>query len=131
MKEIIIETTQAKEMVDITMELQRVVGEEGWQNGVLTAFCLHTTAGLTINENSDPDVPRDMLMHLQKLIPQATEFRHSEGNSDAHIMSSLVGASVQLIVENERIVLGTWQSVFLCEFDGGRRRKVALQFNGE
>lgn len=101
--------------------------EEGAKNGVLTVFCPHTTAGVTINENGDPDVKRDLLYGLGEISPKRREYRHFEGNSDAHLKSSLIGPSLQLIYRKGRILLGTWQSVYFCEFDGPRTRKLWLE----
>lgn len=98
-------------------------------SGVCTLLCLHTTAGLTINENADPDVLHDLEAELERLVPWDNDrFRHGEGNSAAHMKSSLMGASLQIPVEDGQLVLGTWQSVFFCEFDGPRRRRVAVQW---
>ncbi|ABW67916.1 secondary thiamine-phosphate synthase enzyme YjbQ [Desulfosudis oleivorans] len=122
-----VETRQRKEMTDITAEVRRAVSSAGMENGAVVVFVPHTTAGVTINENADPDVRRDILAHMATLVPEDTPFAHSEGNSDAHVQATLVGSSVMVIVENGRLVLGTWQSVFFCEFDGPRTRKVLVQ----
>jgi secondary thiamine-phosphate synthase enzyme len=112
---------------DITDKVRQAVGESGVSSGICVVYCSHTTAGITINENADPDVPRDVLKGLDRIAPWEAGYRHAEGNSAAHIKSSLVGASVHLIVENAKPVLGTWQSVFFCEFDGPRKRKFLVQ----
>ena len=112
---------------DITAEVQAAVGRCGVQEGVCFLFCPHTTAGLTLNENWDPDVRQDMCLGLDCISPQRSEYRHGEGNSPAHIKSSLVGASLSLLVAGGRLVLGTWQGVYLAEFDGPRRRKVLVK----
>lgn len=118
-------STRAREqMVDLTPEIQAIVRTSGVLDGVVTIFCPHTTAAVTINENADPDVQRDTLTFLAKLIPSDAEFEHLEGNSDSHIKTILTGPSVQVIVEEGRLALGTWQGIFLCEFDGPRRREV-------
>lgn len=122
-----VKTDTRKQMLDVTGELRRVVGESGIKDGLVIAYVPHTTAGITINENADPDVPRDILGHLAKLVPSDKKFRHVEGNSDAHIQASLVGSSVTVLVEEGRLVLGTWQSVFFCEFDGPRTRKLQVK----
>ncbi len=96
--------------------------------GVITVFSPHTTTAVTINENADPDVPRDILRKLEELIPQRDNFSHMEGNSDAHIKASLFGSSVRVIVKDDNLLLGTWQSIFFCEFDGPRTRNFYLQF---
>ncbi len=121
-------TAQRTQMIDISHEISRVVQKEGWQNGLLTVFVPHTTAAVTINENADPDVQRDMLYEINKVIPFDDGFHHFEGNSAAHIKSSLFGVSEQIIVEEGVLQLGTWQGVYFCEFDGPRQRKVWLSF---
>ena len=123
-----VKTNSRNEMIDITYEVENYLKENNFQNGVLTIFVPHTTAAVTINENADPSVKRDILSYLSKLIPQNAGFTHMEGNSDSHIKSSLVSPSLTVIVENGKIVLGTWQSIFFCEFDGPRARKVYLKF---
>jgi secondary thiamine-phosphate synthase enzyme len=112
------------EMIDITAEVAQAIRQSGVQSGVCHVCVPHTTAGITINENADPDVPRDILAALAKAFPERGDYRHSEGNSDAHIKTSLVGSSVTVMVDAGRPVLGRWQSVFFCEFDGPRSRKV-------
>lgn len=128
MHEICVSTAQREGLVDITPELRALVQKQAWQDGVLVLFCPHTTCALTINEGADPDVARDMTAYLSRLVPQSASFRHSEGNSDAHIKASFLGASVHLIVEQGRICLGTWQAVYLFEGDGPRTRKVWAQW---
>ncbi len=118
---------QREELVEFTDEVQRALTESGAPDGVVVLYVQHTTAGLTINENADPDVPRDMLHCLRTLIPQhGMGFRHGEENSDAHIKASLVGPSVTVPFHEGRLLLGRWQGIFLCEFDGGRERKVIM-----
>jgi secondary thiamine-phosphate synthase enzyme len=126
MKEISVETRSRVEMIDITAAVQKAVGEEKIEEGVCLVYTPHTTAAVTINENADPDVPRDILEALERAVPLRANYRHAEGNSAAHVKSSLVGASELVIVENGRLVLGTWQSIFFCEFDGPRTRKVFI-----
>ena len=101
---------------------------EGWKDGALVLFCPHTTAALTVNEGADPDVVRDVVANLRGLIPKRGDYHHAEGNSDAHIKTSLVGPSLTLIVENGKLCLGTWQKVFFCEFDGPRQRQIWAQW---
>jgi len=127
MKEISIRTNTRVEMIDITSAVQKALQEEKIQSGYCIVFTPHTTAAVTINENADPDVPRDIIAALERVIPQNASYRHGEGNSPAHVKSSLIGASELVLVENGRIVLGTWQSVFFCEFDGPRLRKVIIK----
>ena len=114
-------------MIDITSQLAEVVIESGIQNGTAMVFCPHTTAAITINENADPDVVRDLLFALAKTYPDRPEFRHAEGNSAAHLKSSTIGASEQIIVSGGRLLLGTWQGIYFCEFDGPRSRRFYVQ----
>ncbi len=123
-----VNTASRNEMIDITSRIEQVLRENNFKDGILTVFVPHTTAAVTINENADPSVKRDILTYLSKLIPQNEDFRHLEGNSDSHIKSTIVSPSITVIVEKGRIVLGTWQSIFFCEFDGPRTRKVYLKF---
>jgi len=122
-----VKTGRRREMVDVTGQLRKAVAEAGVSDGLLVAYVPHTTAGITINENADPDVVTDVLAHLEKLVPANGAYRHSEGNSDSHIQASLMGSSVTVIVEKGGLVLGTWQSVFFCEFDGPRTRKLHIE----
>ena len=115
------------EMIDVTSRIQDIIIESGVKDGICVAFVPHTTAGITINENADPDVKLDMLNGMSKIIPQSFGFVHMEGNSDSHIKSSFVGASEHLIIENGRLLLGTWQGIYFCEFDGPRSRKVYVK----
>jgi secondary thiamine-phosphate synthase enzyme len=119
-----VQTKRRVEMIDITSEVAQAVRESGAGRGIAVVFVPHTTAAVTINENADPDVPADILAKLSELIPERGAWRHVEGNSDAHLKSSLVGASETVIVDGGRLVLGTWQSLFFCEFDGPRNRRV-------
>lgn len=116
-----------EELLEFTDKVQQTLTESGVQEGVVVLYVQHTTAGLTINENADPDVPRDMLHALRTLIPQhGMGFRHGEENSDAHIKTSLVGVSVTVPFKAGKLLLGRWQGIFLCEFDGGRERQVIM-----
>jgi secondary thiamine-phosphate synthase enzyme len=117
--------------VDITPDVERVVAASAVVNGLCTVASLHTTGGVTVNENADPDVERDFFYTLDRLIPQDDAFHHAEGNSDSHCKTSLVGLSVQIPVSDGRIVTGTWQSIYFCEFDGPRTRKVSVTVIGE
>jgi secondary thiamine-phosphate synthase enzyme len=118
---------QREELVEFTNEVQSKLKESGTKEGVVVLYVQHTTAGLTINENADPDVPRDMLHALRTLIPQhGMGFHHGEENSDAHIKASLVGPSVTVPFQEGELLLGRWQGIFLCEFDGARERKVIM-----
>jgi len=127
MKELKIRTNIQAEMIDITALVQAAVKEKKAQSGCCIIYTPHTTAAITINENADPDVPRDIIAALERAVPQNASYRHREGNSPAHVKSSLVGASETVFIENGRLVLGTWQSVFFCEFDGPRSRRVLIK----
>lgn len=130
MEKLTIPTHAREEMLDVTAQLRDAVRSHGWNDGILTVFSPHTTCGLTINEGFDPDVPRDMLAFFKARIPQNWGFHHAEGNSDAHIKASLMGSSVQLIVEDGEIQLGTWQAVWFLDADGPRRRQLWLKWLG-
>jgi secondary thiamine-phosphate synthase enzyme len=119
-----ISTRSQTEFIDITGDIQKVVSESKIKSGLCQIFIPHTTAAVTINENADPSVRRDILVELNKLIPFEDDYQHSEGNSAAHIKSSLVGCSLTVIIEENRLQLGTWQGIYFCEFDGPRSRKV-------
>ena len=120
-----VDTTSREELVSVTDAVAAKLAESGVQSGVVTLFVPHTTAAITINENADPDVAGDIIKGLHELVPQhASFYRHAEGNSDAHIKASLVGSSLQIIVEGGKLQLGTWQGIYLCEFDGPRSRKL-------
>jgi secondary thiamine-phosphate synthase enzyme len=114
------------EMIDITDRVANLVRESGLRDGSCRIFIPHTTAAVTINENADPDVPQDILVTLDRIVPLADHYRHAEGNAAAHIKASLFGASQTVLIENGRLVLGTWQSIFFCEFDGPRTRQVLV-----
>lgn len=116
------------EFIDITEMVQDLVKESGIVDGVCVLYVPHTSAGITINEGADPSVQRDILHSLSRLIPHEMNYFHREGNADAHIKSTLVGASVHVIVEEGKLLLGTWQAIFFCEFDGPRHRRVAVKF---
>ena len=122
-----IRTTTREEMVDVTALIRSAVKRAGVDRGIVTVYCPHTTAGVTVQENSDPTVKSDMLAHLRKLVPKDAGFAHAEDNSDAHIKCSLVGVSTTLIVEGGRPQLGHWQAVFFCEFDGPRDRRLLVR----
>jgi secondary thiamine-phosphate synthase enzyme len=126
MKEISLQTHSRVEMIDITAAVQKAVGEEKIKEGICLVYTTHTTAAVTINENADPDVPHDILEAMDKIVPLRANYRHAEGNSAAHVKSSLIGASELVIITNGRLVLGTWQSIFFCEFDGPRSRKALI-----
>lgn len=128
MKVIHIETHTNKELVRIGAKLASAVQNYHWKKGILTVYVPHTTAGIIINESIDPNVGRDFLTKMQSLIPRQGDYLHAEGNSDAHILTSITHTSETLIVENSQIQLGAWQDIFFAEFDGPRRRKIWLQW---
>lgn len=130
-QQIEVRTRSHDELVDISDQVQQVVRRSGVKTGLCHVFVPHTTAGLTFNENWDPAVRRDMLMVLDKLVPWDDDYQHSEGNSAAHVKASLMGSSHTLLVENGRLALGTWQGIYLAEFDGPRRRRVLVSVVGE
>ncbi|MEE8341438.1 MAG: secondary thiamine-phosphate synthase enzyme YjbQ [Candidatus Neomarinimicrobiota bacterium] len=127
MKEINISTSKRVDLVNITSHVQKIVSESQVDNGIVVVFVPHTTCGVTINEGSDPDVVRDIEFQLEKLIPYQQGYQHMEGNADSHIKTCLVGSSENIIIANGQLVLGTWQSLFLCDFDGPRNRKVYIK----
>jgi secondary thiamine-phosphate synthase enzyme len=119
-----LETSRKEEFLNITGKIQALVRASGIRSGLAVIFCPHTTCGLTINEQADPDVRADILMALRKIVPDNLPYTHAEGNSPAHIKTSLVGSSLMVMIENGELLLGTWQGIFLCEFDGPRNRQV-------
>ena len=127
MKTFSITTSERVDLVEITSQVAQEVTESGVVTGTVTTFVPHTTCGITINESADPDVARDIKMHLTKLVPQDGAFRHYEGNSDSHIKTSMIGSSENIFIENGKLVLGMWQGIFLCDFDGPRTRKVYIK----
>lgn len=126
-----INTSTREEFIDITARIKEVIAESGVSDGMCTVFVPHTTAAVTVNEGADPSVKRDMIVFLQKLVPQKGDYRHMEGNSDAHIKTSMMGSSETFIIEKRHLLLGTWQSIYFCEFDGPRKRKVKIKVMGE
>jgi secondary thiamine-phosphate synthase enzyme len=127
-----ISTKKRNQMIDITSQVRSFVSQSGITNGDAIVYCPHTTAAITINENADPSVPHDILLTLEELLPHHRPgYRHSEGNSDAHCKSSLLGCSEQILIKDKSPDLGTWQGIFFCEFDGPRSRKVIVQVRGE
>ena len=124
---ITIPSTAREQMLEITGEVERILRESGKQSGVVILFVQHTTCGLTVNENADPDVKIDLLSALRKLVPQfGMDFRHAEENSDAHLKASFFGSSVTVPFDNGKLLLGRWQGVYLCEFDGARARQIVV-----
>jgi secondary thiamine-phosphate synthase enzyme len=131
MKAFEVQTRRRTEFVEITASVRQAVRDAGLKSGACVVYCPHTTAAITIQENADPDVVHDMLLWLNEHIPKEVPgFRHAEGNSDSHIKSSLVGSSATVIVENGDLILGTWQGIYFCEFDGPRTRTVMVQTIG-
>lgn len=122
-----VRTDKHTEMIDITRQVQGVVREKNVDRGICIVYVPHTTAAITINENADPDVVRDFTMEINKLVPWEDGYRHAEGNSAAHLKASMIGFSQTLLIEDGRLVLGTWQGIYFCEFDGPRSRKVYVK----
>ena len=128
LKEILITTKKRNELIDITDKIQKIVSESGTCSGSCFLYCPHTTAGLIINENADPNVGKDLLEALEKMVPKMN-FLHSEGNSDAHLKSALVGKEKTLLIEENDLVLGQWDAIYFAEFDGPRQRKVFVKLH--
>ncbi|MGN1411284.1 MAG: secondary thiamine-phosphate synthase enzyme YjbQ [Oscillospiraceae bacterium] len=122
--------TERQNFYNVTSNVEKAVKESGVTDGICIVFCPHTTAGMTINENADPDVVRDLLFALDKTYPDRKEFRHAEGNTTAHLKASVMGSSVTVIVEKGKLILGTWQGIYFCEFDGPRIRKYYVKVIG-
>ena len=120
-------TRQHAQMVDITAQVQRAIGESGVTEGVAVIFCPHTTAGLTLNEHADPSVAADILETLERVVPWRSNYRHTEGNAAAHVKATMVGSSATVLIEAGQLALGTWQGIFFCEFDGPRSRQVWVE----
>ena len=127
METLSVSTSERVDLVDITSQVAQEVAKSGVGTGTVTIYVPHTTCGVTINESADPDVARDIKMHLAKLVPQDGGFKHYEGNSDSHIKTSMIGSSENIFIESGKLVLGTWQGIFLCDFDGPRTRKVYIK----
>jgi len=127
MNEFTVQSKSRTAFIDITLAVQQFAAGKGMKDGVITVFVPHTTAGVTINENADPDVTADMETVLDRMVPWSGGYRHSEGNTAAHLKASLMGSSVQVIVKDGELRLGTWQSIYFCEFDGPRTRQVWLK----
>lgn len=119
--------TERNNWIEVTGNVRDLVRESGVRNGLCVVYCPHTTAGITINENADPDVVRDLIFALEKTYPDRAEFRHSEGNSAAHLKASVIGSSATIIMRDGRLLLGTWQGVYFCEFDGPRTRRFYIE----
>jgi len=127
LKKLTVNTAQHTQLVNVTGLVRKAVEESGVREGICTVFVPHTTAGVTINENADPDVVRDLISSLEKLVPWEDGYRHAEGNSAAHLKASMMGFSQQLIVDGGELLLGTWQGIWFCEFDGPRRRSLVVK----
>jgi secondary thiamine-phosphate synthase enzyme len=127
MNEITVQSKSRTGFIDVTSAVQQFADGTGMKDGLVTVFVPHTTAGVTINENADPDVTADMETVLDRMVPWDGGYRHSEGNTAAHVKASLMGSSVQVIVKDGKLRLGTWQSIYFCEFDGPRTRKIWLK----
>ena len=122
-----VKTSQSVQFINIDRDVRKIISDSGVQDGICVVFVPHTTAGVTINENADPDVVRDLVMEINKIVPFNDNYHHMEGNSAAHIKSSLFGPSISIIIENGRPVYGTWQSLYFCEFDGPRSRYCSVK----
>ena len=131
MKRIEVKTGRSQEMVDVTAKVKHVIKDSGVSSGNCIVFVPHTTAGVTINENADPDVQRDILAALEKIVPTDGKYHHVEGNAHAHVKSSIIGCQTVILIESGRLVLGTWQGIFLCEFDGPRTRTLLVKVAGQ
>ena len=127
MEDIEIKTQAREELVDITARIREEIISSGVKEGICIVYVPHTTAGVTINENADPSVKEDILMTMKKIVPDSLPYRHSEGNSPAHVKACLIGSSVNIIIEKREPSLGTWQGIFFCEFDGPRNRRVYVK----
>ena len=123
-------SAQREDFYNITPQVRESVAKSGVTSGIAVVYCPHTTAGITINENADPDVVHDLLIGLNKAFPDRAEFRHDEGNSTAHLKASTLGSSVTVIIESGKPVLGTWQGIYFCEFDPPRNRKLYVKVMG-
>ncbi|MBN1521821.1 MAG: YjbQ family protein [Candidatus Aureabacteria bacterium] len=130
MKKLTIKTHSQNEFIDITHDVRSYISQAGVSSGLCTVFVPHTTAGVTVNENADPNVRKDILKYLSSLIPRKADFSHSEGNSDSHIKSSVIGCEKTFIIEEGQILLGTWQGIYFCEFDGPRTRTLFIKVTG-
>lgn len=130
MEKLHLSTQHRDEMIDITDRIQALIDTRSWHDGAVLTYCPHTTGAVTVNEGADPDVVRDILVNLRKLVPHKGDYLHLEGNSDSHIKTSLFGPEQLIIVEDGQIQLGTWQRIFFCEFDGPRQRTLWVKFLG-
>lgn len=128
METVQVATHEREEMLDITGDVRKMVRKWGWTSGALLLYCPHTTGAITVNEGADPDVVRDVLVNMRTLVPHRGDYRHAEGNSDAHIKSSMFGCDQMVIVEGGELQLGTWQKIYFCEFDGPRTRKLWVKW---
>ncbi|MBI5741471.1 MAG: YjbQ family protein [Nitrospirae bacterium] len=131
LKNITVRTKSRNEFIDLTADIQSVVDESGTRSGICCIYVPHTTAGVTVNEGADPSVTRDIQHALSRLVPHSGDYLHTEGNSDAHIKSTIVGSSQVIVIDAGKLLLGTWQSVFFCEFDGPRHRRVTVKIVGD
>ncbi|MCK5050678.1 MAG: secondary thiamine-phosphate synthase enzyme YjbQ [Candidatus Cloacimonetes bacterium] len=128
-KKISVRTSEHEQLIDITSEIRQFVRDSNILEGRVTVFIPHTTAAVTINENADPDVQHDLILALNRISPDLPEFRHMEGNSDAHTKSSIVGCSQDIIISEGKLILGTWQGIYFCEFDGPRTRTAIIRID--
>jgi len=126
-EKISVSTSSAEQMIDVTDKIQGIINKQRIEEGTVFLYVPHTTAAVTINESADPNVQSDIIASLHRLIPPDLDYRHFEGNSDAHIKSSLIGCNQTILIKNKRLVLGTWQAIFFCEFDGPRNRNLIVR----
>ncbi len=122
-----VKTDHRNQLIDISPDIKKIIMQKGLKSGTVHIFCPHTTAAVTINENCDPSVAEDIIDILNKIVPASNKYRHSEGNADAHVKASVIGSSRTIFIENGQIMFGSWQGIFLCEFDGPRRREIWLK----
>jgi secondary thiamine-phosphate synthase enzyme len=127
LKRLEVQTTSRVQLVDITSQVKSFLRSENISSGIITIYVPHTTCGITINENVDPSVREDIISILGRLVPHGADYRHAEGNADAHIKASIIGSSVTVIAESGTLILGTWQGIFLAEFDGPRKRSILIK----
>ena len=128
MERLSLQTKRRNDMIDVTAQIRAVVTEQQWKDGAIYIYCPHTTGAITINEGFDPDVVRDVVANMSKLVPHVGDYAHAEGNSDSHIKASMFGAGQWVMIEKGALLLGRWQKIFFCEFDGPRSREIWIKY---